>query len=662
MSDDIIVQDREELIYLLCEAAEFEHTVMCSYLYAQWTMKRDPGEDVTPDELAAIERWRRALTQVALEEMLHLSLVNNLLAAVGAAPHLWRPAFPVRPGHFPADVVMNLTPFGEAALDHFMFIERPEGIRITDGAGFGHAAHYRRLARPDMLAPSPQDYTSQGHLYHGVLQGLARMTEQLGEERVFVGHGQAQVSAEEFGLPGLFKITDLASAQRAIEEIVLQGEGAPAHREDSHFARFSAIRDELGQLRAARPAFEPARPVVRNPTLDSIGIAHDRVRITEPLTSKVVDLGNSIYALMIRALSQVFAPAPLPRDLRATLATSTTALMSVMGRVADMAARLPVDAARPGSTAALNFELPGSSGQLVQQCAARILGERSAELAAAARRLAPAVPLSDVADDLDALARRFEAMHVRYETPLGDAVDRVARLSVTAAAPAVSAPMGELPRAQAGEYVPEVVHTDAITLRFDARRCIHSRHCVLEAPGVFLANTRGAWIHPEATSVEHSVHVAHNCPSGAIAYERHDGRPQEAAPSVNVVRVRENGPYAVHARIELPAGAELRATLCRCGKSKRKPYCDGSHAGAGFAASGEPATVASEPLAERGGALKISPIPNGPLQLNGNVEICSGTGRTVVRTQSTRLCRCGGSESKPFCDGTHARIGFRSGE
>ena len=215
MSEEIIVQDREELIYLLCEAAEFEHTVMCSYLYAQWTLKRDTAEDVTPTELAAIERWRRSLARGALEEMLHLSLVNNLLAAIGAAPHLWRPAFPVRPGHFPADVLMNLTPFGEAALDHFMFIERPEGLQIADGAGFGHAAHYRRLARPDMLAPSPQDYASQGHLYHGVLQGLARLSEQLGEERVFVGHGQAQVSAEEFGLPGLFMITDLASAQRA---------------------------------------------------------------------------------------------------------------------------------------------------------------------------------------------------------------------------------------------------------------------------------------------------------------------------------------------------------------------------------------------------------------------------------------------------------------
>jgi CDGSH-type Zn-finger protein/uncharacterized Fe-S cluster protein YjdI len=206
----------------------------------------------------------------------------------------------------------------------------------------------------------------------------------------------------------------------------------------------------------------------------------------------------------------------------------------------------------------------------------------------------------------------------------------------------------------------DVARTPDITLHFDGSRCIHSRHCVLEAPTVFLANTPGAWIHPEATTVEHCVHVALSCPSGAITYERRDGGPQEAAPHVNAVRVRENGPYAIHAAIELPGGREFRATLCRCGQSQRKPYCDGSHATAGFTAGGEPATRPSEPLAERGGPLSITPLPNGPLQLSGSVEICSGTGRTVFRTQSARLCRCGASETKPFCDGSHARVGFRT--
>ena len=81
---------------------------------------------------------------------------------------------------------------------------------------------------------------------------------------------------------------------------------------------------------------------------------------------------------------------------------------------------------------------------------------------------------------------------------------------------------------------------------------------------------------------------------------------------------------------------------------------------ADFEATGEPQTTPSEPLAERGGKLHVMPVRNGPLKVRGPLEICSGTGRTVFRTQYAKLCRCGGSANKPFCDDTHLRIGFRS--
>ncbi|MEO7734734.1 MAG: CDGSH iron-sulfur domain-containing protein, partial [Kofleriaceae bacterium] len=88
--------------------------------------------------------------------------------------------------------------------------------------------------------------------------------------------------------------------------------------------------------------------------------------------------------------------------------------------------------------------------------------------------------------------------------------------------------------------------------------------------------------------------------------------------------------------------------------------CDGSHNAAHFAASGEPASHESQPLAVRGGRLEIRPQPDGPLAVTGNLEICTGTGRTIDRVTTARLCRCGGSANKPFCDGTHASIGFRA--
>jgi CDGSH-type Zn-finger protein/uncharacterized Fe-S cluster protein YjdI len=228
-----------------------------------------------------------------------------------------------------------------------------------------------------------------------------------------------------------------------------------------------------------------------------------------------------------------------------------------------------------------------------------------------------------------------------------------------APAPAPTPP--EVPAAAGEAGAIEEARGSKMLLRFEGKRCIHSRNCVLGAPEVFLANVKGPWLRPDAVPAESLVAIAHGCPSGAITYERTDGAPQESAPSVNVLRIRENGPLAVHAAIELEGrGAMFRATLCRCGASKNKPFCDSSHKLAPFVASGEPETKPSEPLKVRNGPLTVRPLTNGPLDVTGNLEICSGTGRTVSRVERARLCRCGGSSNKPFCDGTHARIGFRS--
>ncbi|MGA3122698.1 MAG: CDGSH iron-sulfur domain-containing protein [Polyangiaceae bacterium] len=200
-----------------------------------------------------------------------------------------------------------------------------------------------------------------------------------------------------------------------------------------------------------------------------------------------------------------------------------------------------------------------------------------------------------------------------------------------------------------------------LLIRFEGKRCIHSRHCVLGAPEVFRANVQGPWLEPDGIPVEELAAIARACPSGAITYERIDGGPPEALPSVNVAHVRENGPVAIQATLTIEGhGKMIRATLCRCGASKNKPFCDGSHVAAGFNATGEPPTQPSEPLAVRGGELTVTPFPNGPLGVKGPLEICSGTGRTVLRTERAALCRCGQSSKKPLCDGTHAKVGFKT--
>ena len=207
----------------------------------------------------------------------------------------------------------------------------------------------------------------------------------------------------------------------------------------------------------------------------------------------------------------------------------------------------------------------------------------------------------------------------------------------------------------------EIVRGKQVTIRFSGRRCIHSRHCVLDRPDVFVPNVQGAWIHPDRATAAEVLELAHNCPSGAIQCEAADGTPMERPPLVNTVRIRENGPLALHAETTLEGTAQgYRLTLCRCGASANKPYCDGSHVGAGFSASGEVPVTASEPLAQRDGVVAIDPKRDGPLHLSGNLEVVTGTGKTVNRVADAWLCRCGQSKNKPYCDGSHRAAGFRA--
>jgi CDGSH-type Zn-finger protein len=113
-------------------------------------------------------------------------------------------------------------------------------------------------------------------------------------------------------------------------------------------------------------------------------------------------------------------------------------------------------------------------------------------------------------------------------------------------------------------------------------------------------------------------------------------------------------------RISGQAQTNPRATLCRCGQSKSKPYCDGSHVASSFVATGEPDAARFEALAVRNGPLDVQPLPNGPLRVVGNLEVVSGTGRTCNKVGETYLCRCGHSKNKPYCDGSHKGAGFEA--
>ncbi len=646
---------REQLIYWLIEAAEIEHHLMCCYLYAAFSLKRqDPRW--TPAQAAAVERWRALITGVAYEEMSHLCLVGNLFNALGAPSHMTRPPLPVESGPYPAGFVIRLAPFCEATIEHFQYLERPTGVDLEDGQGFDVPKTYRRHVPLERLSPGARDYETVGELYETLADSLKAFADETGERALFIGDPRLQVDAALAPLPGVAPITDLRSALAAIDTIVTQGEGAGASNADSHFARFSRVLDELRSERSADPAFEPAWPAATNPVMNPpVKAVADRVHVDHPQIARWLDIGNSLYTTSLRCLLQGFGDTD--RVAKANWLGASFALMRALVPVGQGLAARPAHADVSHPHAGLTFTPLRSLAALPRERAAHFVAERLDQLRQRALEL-PVVPVDGESGStwtgvIAMLAKQRERMDTLC-------VARPAAEGASEATPAPNPAAAAAPTPEPASASPvETVAGKDIVIHFEGRRCIHSRHCVLEAPMVFKANTPGDWILPDALDVAALVAVAHNCPSGAIRYDRLDGQGAEPPPPVNTLRLRENGPYAFHAPLTVAHAADgLRATLCRCGQSSRKPWCDGSHVAAEFKASGEPPTGNVDPLGTRDGTLEVTPLLDGPLLVRGNLEICAGTGRTVARVTEARLCRCGQSRNKPFCDLSHAGAGF----
>lgn len=203
-----------------------------------------------------------------------------------------------------------------------------------------------------------------------------------------------------------------------------------------------------------------------------------------------------------------------------------------------------------------------------------------------------------------------------------------------------------------------------ITVTYSLKRCIHAAECVKGLPLVFDAN-RKPWVDPDQASAEEVAEVIGRCPTGALKYVRHDDGPVEAKPSKNSVRVEASGPLYVYGAVTVKNAEgetvleDTRIAFCRCGASKNKPFCDGSHTPAGFedpGVLGEPKLKPVEGNEEPGMTVVLA--ANGPLLCDGVMEIAGTEDGSSQVGRKAALCRCGASSNKPYCDGTHKTIGF----
>ncbi len=205
-----------------------------------------------------------------------------------------------------------------------------------------------------------------------------------------------------------------------------------------------------------------------------------------------------------------------------------------------------------------------------------------------------------------------------------------------------------------------------ITVRYDVKRCIHAKECVRGLRRVFDPERR-PWVEPDQASSDEVAQVVMRCPTGALYFERTDGGAQESIPEENEIRVEPDGPLYLSGEIEITSAdgtalaRETRLALCRCGASRNKPFCDNSHVEISFEDSGAVAEnrLAEAPAGESDKRLRIAIVANGPLLLRGPMEVRGSDGASHQGGKGA-LCRCGASANKPYCDGSHAVIGFEA--
>ncbi len=159
---------------------------------------------------------------------------------------------------------------------------------------------------------------------------------------------------------------------------------------------------------------------------------------------------------------------------------------------------------------------------------------------------------------------------------------------------------------------------EGIVVHWDSDRCVHSERCTRGLPAVFDRGRR-PWVDVGGASADAIATVVDTCPSGALSYSRTDG-----AANGRRGRDLDEDPSASIAVDPAWAPASIDPT---------------------------------EGLSET--AVVITPLADGPYSVAGPVAVVGPDG-TVEVAERWQLCRCGHSDAKPLCDGSHARVGFEA--
>jgi CDGSH-type Zn-finger protein len=649
------VTTREELVFLLSRAAELEHGLACLYLFGAYSLKSDASEGgLTEAQAKMVRNWKRRLAHVAVEEMLHLAQVSNLLTAIGASPRFERSNFPMPSSAFPFGLRLTLEPFSKETIERFVCYEMPEAGVLTPqqeavyapvrarviAAEGGGADDRSEAGAPLRLSPIDSGTSSQafeidfktvGEFYHKIKSGF----NSIPEGDLFIGPQEAQANARFVDLEGeLVPVTDRASACAAIDMVIEQGEAPSSAHPDAHFVVFDTIRKEfeetLAEAESNGSGFEPVRPVASNPMTRFYDDPSRGTIIRDPVTHDVADLFNVTYETMLLMLLRFFAHTDETEPELELLSRATLRMMTTVLRpLGESLTKMPMGD-ETGRTAGPGFGYNRDVTLLPHKRSAWIFfGERLRELAKTGVRIRARGNLpsefQEAVSALEDLAQQFapssqswnaDTEMKEFQTALAPERARIVPelngpYQVTNLASLVNSrgesisarPEMALCRCGGSRNKPFCDGTHAaigfeskkldgrtpnrvdsyigkeITIHDNRGICQHAGFCTDSQPSVFKLHQE-PWIDPNAERGTAIASQIHQCPSGAL---NHSPLSVDLPLRRTMITVSKDGPYRVSGDIDLRTDAwgegasRDHYTLCRCGGSKNKPFCDGTH-------------------------------------------------------------------------------------
>jgi len=564
---DTVAALREHLQW----AIEVEHGTLPPYLCALYSIKQGHNREAA-----------EVIHSVFIEEMLHLTLAANLLNAVGGAPVLddrrLLPRYPTFLPHGNRAFEVTLQRFSPAAVELFMAIEKPGS---EDG-----------VAQED-------EFATIGQFYEAVGAALEHLGAELGEAALFCGDPARQVTSSSYygGSGGIVAVTDLASARRALGEIVEQGEGVahqsiwdgdrdmfhPERDEVAHYFRFSELAQGRRHARGDTPQSGPSgEPIVVD--WDAVHPMRANPRRADhaqgTAAREAIDAFNRDYCGVLHLLDECFNGSP------ALLAVATGAMYALKAQAIAL------------------MELPSGDGRTTVGPSFEYVHPRERRHVVAPGRVvvikdgpylvSGAIPLTRkmklVSAGADALSwQKTELIETQETYALCRCGESSSKPFCDGSHVRVGFDGTETADPRDTRARQRVLDGEGIVVRRDGSLCMHAAFCVG-------ATRKIPAMMGETSDSDMRAHVMaliDRCPSGSYTYamttEAEDIEPD--LPLAIAVTTEEDGlAGALWVTGGIPIvradGAPLetrnRVTLCRCGRSANKPLCDGTHREIGF--------------------------------------------------------------------------------